>query len=201
MRKILQISLLLIVVAGVLFAVLQNRKGDAFAAENGFSLTSDEILTEANSLVHATVVVTYFTTDVRCTSCRAIEAQTKEVVEKQFADALAAGSLVFQTRNIDREENKHFIDEYQLSFKTVVISSMEQGKEVQFVKMDKVWELLNKPRGICELHRSRDRSLSVAFVMSASLILLGSACWLGIVTSISPCPLATNVAAVSYLSR
>lgn len=29
----------------------------------------------------------------------------------------------------------------------------------------------------------------------------GSAVWLGILTSISPCPLATNVAAISYLAR
>ncbi len=30
---------------------------------------------------------------------------------------------------------------------------------------------------------------------------LGSAAWLGILTSISPCPLATNIAAVSYVGR
>jgi cytochrome c biogenesis protein CcdA len=33
------------------------------------------------------------------------------------------------------------------------------------------------------------------------LAALGSALWLGILTSISPCPLASNVAAVSYLGR
>ncbi|NLE65611.1 MAG: sulfite exporter TauE/SafE family protein [Elusimicrobia bacterium] len=32
-------------------------------------------------------------------------------------------------------------------------------------------------------------------------IALGSALWLGILTSISPCPLATNIAAVSFLSK
>jgi cytochrome c-type biogenesis protein len=30
---------------------------------------------------------------------------------------------------------------------------------------------------------------------------LMSALWLGILTSVSPCPLASNVAAVSYLGR
>ena len=34
-----------------------------------------------------------------------------------------------------------------------------------------------------------------------SWLALGSALWLGIVTSISPCPLATNVAAISFLAR
>jgi len=38
--------------------------------------------------------------------------------------------------------------------------------------------------------------------MSAEFILAAfSAVWLGILTSISPCPLATNVAAISYVSR
>lgn len=37
--------------------------------------------------------------------------------------------------------------------------------------------------------------------MPAELLVLASALWLGIVTSVSPCPLATNVAATSVLVR
>lgn len=37
--------------------------------------------------------------------------------------------------------------------------------------------------------------------MTEILIGFGSALWLGILTSISPCPLATNVAAISFLSK
>lgn len=37
--------------------------------------------------------------------------------------------------------------------------------------------------------------------MSESLLAAGSALWLGILTSISPCPLASNIAAVSYVGR
>lgn len=37
--------------------------------------------------------------------------------------------------------------------------------------------------------------------MTEVLVGLGSALWLGILTSISPCPLATNIAAVSFLSK
>jgi len=33
------------------------------------------------------------------------------------------------------------------------------------------------------------------------LLAFGSALWLGIMTSISPCPLATNIAAISFLSK
>lgn len=37
--------------------------------------------------------------------------------------------------------------------------------------------------------------------MSAWWMALGSAFWLGILTSISPCPLATNIAAISYIGH
>ena len=37
--------------------------------------------------------------------------------------------------------------------------------------------------------------------MTEYFIGLGSALWLGVLTSISPCPLATNIAAISYIGR
>jgi cytochrome c biogenesis protein CcdA len=37
--------------------------------------------------------------------------------------------------------------------------------------------------------------------MTEFFIGLGSALWLGVLTSISPCPLATNIAAISYIGR
>jgi len=37
--------------------------------------------------------------------------------------------------------------------------------------------------------------------MSAMLLAVASAFWLGVLTSISPCPLATNIAAISFVGR
>ncbi|HOC98521.1 MAG TPA: sulfite exporter TauE/SafE family protein, partial [Myxococcota bacterium] len=37
--------------------------------------------------------------------------------------------------------------------------------------------------------------------MDSMLFAVGSALWLGIMTSISPCPLATNIAAISYVGK
>jgi len=37
--------------------------------------------------------------------------------------------------------------------------------------------------------------------MAEILLITGTAFWLGILTSISPCPLATNIAAISYIGR
>lgn len=91
------------------------------------------------------VVVTYFTSDKRCTTCKTIEKQTNDTVHNEFHDALIDGSLKFQTINFDRPENQHFIDQYQLAFKTVVISSYDNGAESKWKKFDKVWELVDTP--------------------------------------------------------
>lgn len=37
--------------------------------------------------------------------------------------------------------------------------------------------------------------------MDSIWVALGFACWLGVLTSISPCPLATNIAAVTYIGK
>lgn len=37
--------------------------------------------------------------------------------------------------------------------------------------------------------------------MESLLFAIGSAFWLGVLTSVSPCPLATNIAAISYVSK
>src|SRR5512135_3173853 len=39
------------------------------------------------------------------------------------------------------------------------------------------------------------------FVESAATLGFVTAVWLGLLTSISPCPLATNIAAISYIGR
>lgn len=91
------------------------------------------------------VLVTYFTSDVRCPTCLKIEKQTREAVESGFADELAAGTLRYQSINFDQAENKHFVDDYGLAFKTVVVSERHQGKEVKWESYDKVWDLVNEP--------------------------------------------------------
>ncbi|MBK1828923.1 nitrophenyl compound nitroreductase subunit ArsF family protein [Haloferula rosea] len=91
------------------------------------------------------VLVTYFTTDVRCTSCRTIEVLTRETLEQGFASELASGTLRFRTLNLDRPENKHFESDYDLAFKTVVVSRAQSGKSGDWEKLDEVWSLKDDP--------------------------------------------------------
>jgi len=91
------------------------------------------------------VVVTYFTTNVRCASCLKIEKLTRETVAKHFPAESAAGGLVFRVINTDEPGNKHFLNDYQLVSKTVIVSVRKDGQETGWKNLQDVWLKLADP--------------------------------------------------------
>jgi hypothetical protein len=89
------------------------------------------------------VVMTYFLGGTRCPSCVKIEAFTKATAEKDFAAELASGKLVFRIINTDEPANRHYIDDYKLASKMVVISHRVDGKQTEWQAMEKIWDLLD----------------------------------------------------------
>lgn len=88
------------------------------------------------------VIAYYFYTNYRCQSCYTIEKYTKEAIEGNFDDELASGVLVFKPVNVEEKENEHFLGDYQLYTKSVVLSLIKDGKEIKFKNLKKIWELL-----------------------------------------------------------
>lgn len=88
------------------------------------------------------VVAMYFHGDVRCVTCRKVEAYAREAVEEGFREQVAAGLVEFRPVNVDREENKHFIQDYQLMNKSVVVVDEAGGSVTRWVKLDNVWGLV-----------------------------------------------------------
>ena len=88
------------------------------------------------------IIAYYFLTSYRCSSCHKIEKYTKEALEQHFKDELASHRLVFQPINIDERENKHFIEDYELYTKAVVLSIQKGGREVKYKNLTKIWEYL-----------------------------------------------------------
>lgn len=87
--------------------------------------------------------VYYFRSNFRCSNCYKIEEYTKEAMEKYFQDKLESGGIVYRVINIDEEENAYFVDDYQLYTKSVVLSKLRNGEEVEYKNLQKVWEYLN----------------------------------------------------------
>ena len=87
-------------------------------------------------------IVYYFMTTQRCPSCHKIETFTKETVQTKYADALKKGRMTWKMVNVDLPENAHFIKDYELYTKSVVLVKMRNGKQVEWKNLDQVWQLL-----------------------------------------------------------
>jgi hypothetical protein len=88
------------------------------------------------------VIVYYFHTSSRCRSCYTIEKYTKEAINNSFKDELSSGELTFKLVNIEEKGNEHFLGDYQLYTKSVVVSLVKDGEEIEFKNLKKVWGLL-----------------------------------------------------------
>jgi hypothetical protein len=55
---------------------------------------------------------------------------------------LENGFLVFKAVNTDEKENEHFIDDYKLYTKALILSKVKDGEEVEWVNLDKIWKLV-----------------------------------------------------------
>jgi ABC-type glycerol-3-phosphate transport system substrate-binding protein len=141
MKKGIQWALLLLVVAGFVAAGMKSRP----SGEPTMDATPASTVTATVTSAKAPVTVTYFTTDARCVSCRKIEDYTKLAVDRTLEDQTMADAIHFQTINVDFPENQHFIADYDIAFKTVVISYLDADGKQQWQKMDRVWELLSDP--------------------------------------------------------
>ena len=88
------------------------------------------------------IVAYYFHTTQRCVTCRKIETFTREAIETGFADDLADGRLVWQPVNVQEPDHKHFIQDYQLTSKAVVLVEMAGKVQTRWKNLDQVWFLV-----------------------------------------------------------
>ena len=93
----------------------------------------------------ATIFVTYFHTTARCTSCIKIENLTELTMTTRLSGPVAEKRVVFRSVNVDEPVNAHFVKDYGLYTKSVVVSEVKGGFEVRWKNLDQVWHLLGDP--------------------------------------------------------
>jgi len=146
MRPGTGILVTLIVVAGVVtgFAMLQTPSPVKTAGRAAAPEAAP--IVPANALPHR-VIAYYFHTTVRCTSCRAIEAYSKEAIESAFAEEIKDGRLVWKLVNVESDGNEHFIKDFNLYSKSLVLVNEVRGKPAEWKNLEKIWQLVqDKPR-------------------------------------------------------
>jgi len=88
------------------------------------------------------VLVYYFHGEVRCHTCRTIEAFSHHALEQAFAGALEDGSIEWHVINVEVPENEHFVETYQLFTSSLVIQKIRDGEPGDWKKLEKVWDLV-----------------------------------------------------------
>jgi len=86
------------------------------------------------------LIVYYFRGSFRCPTCYNLEKYAKEAIENNFKDELDRGILVFKDVNVEEKGNEHFVNDYQLYSKSLVLSLVKNGEEMKYKNLTKIWE-------------------------------------------------------------
>ena len=113
----------------------------------GVSLATVAVRQLKNSNASATVVkgdktiVYFFHGNKRCKTCNNMERYTRLALDENFAAELQDGSVELQLVNLDASGNGHYVDDYNMDVRVVVLSKIVGGKETKWRKLERVWEL------------------------------------------------------------
>lgn len=91
------------------------------------------------------LVVYYFHGNTRCITCRKIESYAKSAIESGFAAELKTGQIEFRAVNVEEPNNEHFVQDYQLATRSVVLSRLRNDKQDAWKNLDQVWTLVRDP--------------------------------------------------------
>lgn len=120
--------------------------GVATAADSSQVAAPDTLKAVSSSVevVPATdqVFAYYFHGDQRCATCYKLESYSLEALKTGFEPQLDDSLLIWKTVNYDQKENKHFIDDYKLYTKALILSRVRDGKQVAWKNLDQIWQLV-----------------------------------------------------------
>jgi len=92
-----------------------------------------------------TTIAYYFHRTARCRTCRALESNAREAIQSSLADELAKGQISIQALNVEEPSNRHYIEQYQIAGPSLVLSYMQDGKEIRWKNLDQIWALIRNP--------------------------------------------------------
>lgn len=88
------------------------------------------------------LVVYYFDQGKDCATCEQIPAYTEGVLNAHFAQELQNGSVVWRSVDTDLPRNEHYLSEYQIYTKSVVLATRANGQQLRWKNLDQVWDLI-----------------------------------------------------------
>ena len=99
------------------------------------------------------LMVYYFHGNIRCATCEAIESQTREVVENDFAEQLKTGELTWKILNYEEPASTDLVAEFDVHMANVVLCRMRGDEQLNWRRLDKVWALVGDKPAFAEFVR------------------------------------------------
>jgi hypothetical protein len=100
------------------------------------------------------LVVYYFHGDIRCPTCQAIESQTHQTVQNDFAAQLQSGELAWKVLNYEKNEGADLAEKFDVHMANVVLAHMDRGEIKNSKRLDQVWALVGDKPAFAEFIRT-----------------------------------------------
>lgn len=104
------------------------------------------------------VIAYYFHTNTRCSTCVKIEQYSHEAIEQGFPNELKNGTLEMRVVNYEQPENRHFIQDYKLVSKSLVLVNLTNGQQTRWTNLKLVWQLTGRKDAFLNYVRKEVRS-------------------------------------------
>ena len=137
-KKLITVLLLVFVAGSLGYMIVLDKNSQPAPAPPQPAVSSDVNQPQPNQQL----VVYYFHGNVRCDTCRKLETLAKESLDTFFADDLKTGRIKWAPTNVDTPGNEHFIKDYQLVTKSVIVSKIVDGRQVAWQNLDLIWQLV-----------------------------------------------------------
>ncbi len=135
-KQIITAILLIFVVASLGYMVVREmNENPQTSADNPSAQVQNLPDVESDHLV-----VYYFRGDVRCPTCEKLESYAEETLKTAFQQELADQKIIWQVINTDQPGNAHFVTDYNLVTKSIILSAVSGGKQTAWKNLDQIWK-------------------------------------------------------------
>ena len=104
------------------------------------------------------VIAYYFHGNQRCRTCRNIEAYAQEAIRTGFSKEIKDGRLKWKVVNIDDQENEHYVQDFQLVTRSLVLQEKAKGTQERWKNLPRIWELVRNKEAFEEYVQEETRA-------------------------------------------
>ncbi|MCD6379901.1 hypothetical protein J7M07_05585 [bacterium] len=152
---------ILLLFVGISLVTLLIKENNAEKTKENATLkvASNNVQNPGQTTPTTRTIVYYFHNTTRCRTCRRIEALTRKAIETGLSEDLQKGMIKLQVLNMEKPNNEHFVQDYQLTTSAVVVSLLRNGSQVNWKRLDRVWELVRNETAFISYIQDETRPL------------------------------------------